>query len=385
VRIAYAVTRADAVGGATEHVREMARAMLARGHEAAIFVGGASGQAFDRLVESGAPVRGLRFLRRAVRPDRDVAAFVEMKAALAGFQPDVVSAHTAKAGWIARAACARLRIPCIYTPHGLPVGDRMPGASGAVFRAAERAASRWMRAMICVCEHERKLAAANAIAPPERLFVVRNGVRPITGELLADPGASPPRIVCVARFEPPKDHATLLRALAQITDLDWELDLIGDGPMEPACRDLAERLGIARRVRFRGYMRDVAAALAQAQVFALASNSEGLPRSVLEAMRAGLPSAASSVGGVPEALHDGETGLLAPSGDAAGFAAALRRLISDATLRLRIGAAARAVCEARFSLQRMIEETAAVYEFAVRDRKAFGPGISPPRHGGTEK
>ena len=68
MRIAYAVTRTDAVGGATEHVTEMARAMLARGHEAAIFVGGASGQAFDRLTESGAPVHGLRFLRRAV-PD----------------------------------------------------------------------------------------------------------------------------------------------------------------------------------------------------------------------------------------------------------------------------------------------------------------------------
>jgi glycosyltransferase involved in cell wall biosynthesis len=365
VRIAYVITRTDAVGGATEHVSEMARAMLARGREVTILAGGASGQAFDRLAESGAPMRGLRFLRRAVRPDRDLRAFLEMKAELAALRPDLVSAHTAKAGWIARAACAGLGIPCVYTPHGLPVGGRMPGASGRVFRAAERAASRWMRALICVCEHERELAIASGIAPPERLFVVRNGVRPISSALLADPGASPPTIVSVARFEEPKDHATLLRALAQTADLEWRLDLVGDGPMEPACRDLAERLGIARRVRFRGYLRDVGAALAQAQIFALASNSEGLPRSVLEAMRAGLPVAASAVGGVPEAVEDGRTGLLAPARDAAALAAALGRLILDAALRLSMGAAARTACEARFSLPRMIEETEAVYEVAL--------------------
>ncbi len=366
MRIAYVVTRADAVGGATEHVTEMARAMLARGRESGIFVGGGSGHAFERLAESGAPVRELRFLQRAVRPDRDLRALAETKAALASFRPDLVSAHTAKAGWVARAACARLGIPCIYTPHGLPVGDRMPGARGVIFRLAEGVASRWTRAMICVCEHERNLAIAHGMAPPERLFVVLNGVRPIAGDLLADPGVSPPRIVCVARFEAPKDHATLLRALAQLAALDWELDIIGDGPTESACRRLAERLGLSRRVRFCGYVRDMAAGLAKAQLFALASNSEGLPRSVLEAMRAGLPVAASAVGGVPEAVADGETGILSPAGDAAAFAAALRPLIADAALRLRMGAAARLACERRFSLQRMIQETEAVYDAVLK-------------------
>jgi glycosyltransferase involved in cell wall biosynthesis len=365
VRIAYVVTRTDAVGGATEHVTEMARAMLARGREAAIFAGGSSGPAFERLAESGAPVRGLRFLRRDLNAVRDLRAYLELKDELAAFRPDLVSAHTAKAGWIARAACASAGIPCIYTPHGLPVGGRMPGASGRVFAAAERAASPWMRAMICVCEHERRLALANRIAPPECLFVVRNGVRPIPAEMRAGPGVAPPLIVSVARFEAPKDHATLLEALALAADLEWRLDLVGDGPLEPACRRLAERLGIAPRVRFLGYRRDVGAVLQQAQVFALASASEGLPRSLLEAMRAGLPAVASAVGGVPEALEDGKTGLLAAPGDATAFAAALRPLISGAALRLSMGAAARAACEERFSLLRMIEETEAVYDAAL--------------------
>ena len=125
MRIAYVVTRADSVGGATIHVLEMARAMLQRGHDALVLIGG-DGPAGRRLAEEGVPVRPLRFLRRPVRPDTDLLAFCELTAALRDFRPDLVSTHTAKAGWIGRAACAWLGVPAIYTPHGLPVGDRMP-------------------------------------------------------------------------------------------------------------------------------------------------------------------------------------------------------------------------------------------------------------------
>jgi glycosyltransferase involved in cell wall biosynthesis len=213
----------------------------------------------------------LRFLRRALRPDRDLRAFLELTAALRDFRPDLVSTHTAKAGSIGRAACARLGIPAIHTPHGLPVGDRMPGPRGLLFQAAERVAGRWARAIVCVCRHERNLALAHRIAPARKLLVVPNGVREILEELRAQPGTSPPRtvIVSVARFEAPKDHATLLRALALVRRLDWELELVGDGPLLPACRALAGRLEIAGRVRFQGYSPDVAAVLARAQIFRL--------------------------------------------------------------------------------------------------------------------
>jgi glycosyltransferase involved in cell wall biosynthesis len=366
MRIAYVVTRADSVGGATIHVLEMARAMLQRGHDALVLIGG-DGPAGRRLAEEGLPVRPLRFLRRAVRPDTDLLAFFELTAALRDFRPDLVSTHTAKAGWIGRAACAWLGVPAIYTPHGLPVGDRMPGARGFLFPAAERVAGGWARAVICVCEHERKLALAHRIAPPRRLLVIPNGVREIPSELRASPGAKPARIgiVSVARFEAPKDHATLLRALALLAGLDWELELVGDGPLLPACRALAAQLGIAGKVRFLGYSPDVAAVLARAQIFALSSRSEALPRSVLEAMRAGLPVVASNVGGLSELVDNGGNGALVPRGDAEALSAALAGLIVDAPRRLQLGMAARLTYEARFRLEYMIEKTAAVYEMAL--------------------
>ena len=163
MRIAYVVTRADAVGGATIHVLEMAQAMLRRGHEVAVFVGGV-GEARDRLAESGASVHSLRFLRRAIHPVSDLRALAELTAALREFRPALVSTHTAKAGWIGRAACARLGIPVLYTPHGLPVGRRMRGLGSALFGLAERVAAPWADAIVCVSESERCVALARHLA-----------------------------------------------------------------------------------------------------------------------------------------------------------------------------------------------------------------------------
>ena len=361
MRIAYVITRADAVGGASVHVLEMARFMSERGHQAMVFIGG-TGPVAKRLERAGVPFHPLRFLGRAIRPVADLRALVELTAALRDFRPTLVSTHTAKAGWIGRAACARLGLAAIHTPHGWPMGGRMPGPGTLLFRMAERTAAPWARAIVCVCEHERQLAFAQGLARPDRLLVIPNGVRDVPEALRASPTGSPVRVVSVARFEPPKDHATLLEALALLRGLEWQLDLVGDGPGEPAARARAARLCISGRVRFLGAQEDVAAVLARAHIFALASRSEALPRSMLEAMCAGLPVVASAVGGIPEAIDDGTNGRLVPPGDADALAGALAELIGDACRRMRLGAAARVTYENRFRLARMAEKTAALYE-----------------------
>ena len=255
MRIAYVVTRSDSVGGASIHVRDMAQAMLARGHEALVLLGG-QGPVTAQLESAGVPYQQLRYLGRPVRPFRDVRAFFELTAALRDFAPDLVSTHTAKAGWLGRAASARLGLPSIYTPHGWPCGDRMPAVPRFFFGWAERAASRWGKLIICVSAHERELALERKLAAPGRLIVIHNGVRDIELEFRADPGRSPVRIVSVARLDKPKDHATLLTALANLQSLDWELELVGEGPLENGLRALAGRMGIAGRVRFAGYLPD---------------------------------------------------------------------------------------------------------------------------------
>ncbi len=365
MRIAYVITRADAVGGASIHVRDMAAGMLSRGHEAMVFVGG-EGPVTEQLKTTGVPFRPLRFLQRAVNPVRDARAFAELAAALAEYRPDLVSTHTAKAGWIGRAACARLGLPVLYTPHGWPFADRMGRARGMVFGAAERIAAKWAGGIVCVSHYERALALRWRIAGPEKLHVIHNGVRDVPASLRASPGSRPVRIVCVARLEPPKDHQTLLEALAPLRAMEWELELVGGGPTEQNARKLAATLGIGSRVRWAGYQPDPAPTLARAQIFALSSLSEGFPRSILEGMRAGLPVVASDVGGVGEAIASGVNGYIVPRQDSRALSEALGKLVKSDSERERQGAAARRMYEERFRFEGMFEKTVALYD-TLRD------------------
>jgi glycosyltransferase involved in cell wall biosynthesis len=313
------------------------------------------------------PFRSLRFLLRAIHPVRDLRAVSELTQAVREFNPDLLSLHTAKAGWIGRVVASRLGIPALYTPHGWPFGNRFSPLARYAFRFVERAASKGAAAVLCVCEHEKDLAVRLRVSDATHLRVIYNGVHDVPPELLAEPAASPVRIVSVARFAAPKDHQTLLRAMALIREQPWELDLVGEGPGEPRARSLARTLRIGDRVSFLGYQADPAAVLARAQVLVLSTRSESFPRSVLEAMRAALPVVASGVGGVPEAITDGANGLLVPPGDHTSLAGALSRLLGDGKLRQQLGLESRRCYEARFRFERMAEETMGVYrEFALR-------------------
>ena len=359
------VTRADSVGGASIHVRDLAGAMRDRGHDVVVLVGG-RGPVTDLFENSGVAFRSLRYLRRSLNPLRDLRAYSELIAVLRELRPDLVSTHTAKAGWIGRAAAAKLGIPSLYTPHGWPAGSRFAGPSAAIFVLAERAASRWGAAVICVSESEKHLALQHRLARADQLYVVHNGVRDVPPEFRASPECDPVRICCTARFAPPKDHATLLVALAALRARVWSLDLIGEGPERSRVRRLAQRLGIAERIRFRGYQPEPEPVLAAAELFVLSTRSEALPRSVLEAMRAGLPVVATDVGGVSEAVEHECSGLLVPSEDVQALAAAIDSLLVDPERRRRFGAAGREAFERQFRLEQTVERTLAVYR-AIMD------------------
>ncbi|HSW50727.1 MAG TPA: glycosyltransferase family 4 protein [Bryobacteraceae bacterium] len=360
MRIAYVITRADAVGGASVHVRDLARAMADVGHQVMVFTGG-EGPVTVQMARCGVPFQPLRRLQRSIHPARDLTAVAELTKALRRFGPDIVSLHTAKAGWIGRVAASRLSLPAVYTPHGWPSGARFSAPAGIIFRWAEKIMASRSAAIVCVCQYEKDLALRQRIAQPDRLRVIHNGVHDVSAELLCDSCVGPARIVSVARFESPKDHKTLIRALAMIRALDWQADLVGDGPLQPQVRALADSLGVGERIQFLGYQADPAPVLARAQIFVLSSRSEGFPRSVLEAMRARLAVVASRVGGVPEALEDGVSGLLTPPGDSAAMASALAALISDGGMRGKLATRARQAYEKRFRFERTARQTLSLY------------------------
>ena len=360
MRVAFVITRADAVGGASIHVRDIAAALVQRGDiEVKVFLGGTPGPVTEQLDSRLVQWELVPALSRAIHPIHDLRAVKQLTEALARFQPDLISTHTSKAGLIGRIAAHRLRIPAIYTPHGWTIGDRLSPMAGKIFTSVERFAAPYAARIVNVCEAEKQLALSNGVGTTKQMAVIHNGVRDISRELIATPGVrvKQPVITTVARMEQPKDHGTLLRALARIADLDWRLQWAGDGPMETLIRKHAAQLGLEPRIQFLGSSTRVEALLAQSQMFVLSSRSEGFPRSILEALRAGLPVAATKVGGVAEAVSQGNNGFTFPRGDAESLSQGLRLLIESPDLRGRMGATGRDRYESEFTFERMLEAT----------------------------
>ena len=360
MRIAYIVTRSDLIGGAQVHVRDLAASLLRRGHEAVVLTSG-DGPYVETLRATGVETITLQHLGAAIRPVRDLRALGEIHSVLKRVRPDLVSAHSSKAGILGRAAARLLRVPVVFTAHGWAFTPGIPSREAAVYRWIERMAAPLATRIITVSEFDRQLALSHRLASADRVVTVHNGMPDIPATLRADPGRSPVRLVMTARFEPQKDHATLFRALAGLKQEAWHLDLIGDGPLLPSAETMVGELGLGQRVRFWGQRMDVAERLAEAQVAVLITNWEGFPRSILEAMRAGLPVVSSAVGGIAESVRDGETGFVVARGDVEAVQGRLRQLLADPALRTRLGRQARARYERDFTLEHTVEKTLAVY------------------------
>ena len=383
MRIAYIVTRADPIGGAQIHVRDLAEAMQARGHAVIVLTGG-QGPFVDDLKTKGIETALLQHLTVPIRPLQDLRALREMRAALRGFGPDLVAAHSAKAGVIGRMAARLMGVPVIVTTHGWSFTTGVPRARAAVYRAIERITSPFAAEMtITVSEYDRQLALRAGVLSAERMVTVHNGMPDVPQSLRGTPDRHPPRLVMVARYGPQKDHTTLLHALARLRNLPWELDLVGEGPLMPQTQALSSSLGLDARVHFLGQRMDVDRIVAAAQVSLLVTNWEGFPLSILEAMRAGLPVVASAVGGVGESVRDGETGYLVPAGEAAPLTERIRMLLTDPARRTRMGAAGRAVYEREFTLDHTVSKTLAVYSGVLKRELHELSSVAPSRHVGS--
>jgi glycosyltransferase involved in cell wall biosynthesis len=155
-------------------------------------------------------------------------------------------------------------------------------------------------------------------------------------------------VVSVGRLALPKEPLTLVRALASLNGRTYSALLVGEGPHRQVVEAELAALRPAAPIVLAGNRDDVGELLARSHLFVLSTRSEGLPVTVLEAMAAGLPVIASRVGGIPELVVDGETGFLVAPGDPDGLAEAIDRLLGDAGLRERFGAAGRARVEAHF-------------------------------------
>ncbi|HEV8113992.1 MAG TPA: glycosyltransferase [Planctomycetota bacterium] len=362
MKILHVITTLD-VGGAEVHLLSQVRGQSRRGHTIRVLYLKGEGSLADELRGAGAgfvaragPLALLRSIRWAdlvhshlLKADMTTA----LLATLAGKRASLVaSKHNDE---------QVLKRPLVSRVHGwlgnLPV--RTIVLSDHVGRFVQEhgrlRAARIRRIYYGIDPTPFAAAAAAARADP----TARNALR-------ATFGFAPTDVVfiCVARFAPQKAHGDLLRALAEVADPRVRLLLVGDDPFGNGRREaeaLARELGLGPRAVFAGIRRDVPELVAMSDGFVMSSLWEGLGLVFLEAMAAELPVLATRVSAVPEVVIDGETGILVPPHDPPALARALARLAADPALRERLGRAGAARVQERFALERMVEETLAVY------------------------
>ena len=371
-RILYLITRPD-LGGAQAHVLALLRAGQVRRQQH--LATGSEGPLTEAARAIGATTHILPTLDNPLHPIRDAQATRDAYRLIRRLRPAIVHAHSSKAGLVARLAARLAGVPAIFTAHGWAFTEGAPQRRRMIAILSETLAASWSARIICVSRYDHDLALRYHVAPADRLVTIYNGIEDVSPGLLAAPTSSTTvGLVMVARLSPPKDAGCLIRAARGLAG-DWQISFVGDGELLAAAAQLADGLGLGSRVLFLGPRRDVPQILAGSHVFVLASNYEGLPISIIEAMRAGLPIVASNVGGVPELVTNGDNGFLVPRGDASALAEALQRLIDDPALRQRMGQRSRQRYLAEFTLDRMIRETERVYEQVLAGAGAEGCGL----------
>jgi glycosyltransferase involved in cell wall biosynthesis len=266
------------------------------------------------------------------------------------YKPDIVQTHGVKSHFLIRLLGVHRRYRWIAFQHGYTWPDFKMRLYNQLDRLSLPAADH----VVTVCQPFAS-AVRQLGVPAERISIHHNAVRPfvpssaeqvmqLRQDLAVPPGA--PVLLTVGRLSREKGHRDLVEALNVISRKDhgrqFYLVVVGDGPELDSLRHLAGALGIADRVIFAGHQSDIATYYTLADIAVLPSHSEGSPNALLEAMAAGLPVAATTVGGVPEIAEDNCTALLVQSRNPGALAKAIERLLDDEALRCRLGNTARA-------------------------------------------
>lgn len=362
MKIIQFITRMDVLGGAQMHVCELSKALAFDGHDVMV-LGAGTGELAEELTAHGITYQPLKHMMVPIHPYWDVRAFFEVRKIIKEVMPDMIALHSSKAGIIGRLVGKSLNIPTIFTAHSWSFAGESSWHKRKLFTLMEQWAGKLTNGVIAVSDFDYVEALEKHIVPIEKIQMIHNGIHDDQNETENPP--EPPsmvRLLMVARFAEPKDHDLLLRALKHVTIKNWHLTLVGGGPRLDHVKQLATSLGLTDRITFTGEDRDVTAKLKITDIFMLISKSEGLPLSIIEAMRDGLPIIASDVGGIKELIAHGENGLLIQKGDEAGLVIALNKMVADACFREQLGRSSRQKFMTQFIFADMYERTESFYK-----------------------
>jgi glycosyltransferase involved in cell wall biosynthesis len=349
--------------GGQSQVRYTVLGLRAIGHRAAL-VAHPEGELYRRMAE------GLDLIPLAPRHEIDLAAAWRLSRVIRQLRPDVVQAHDPHAVAMAATALA-ITAP---TPKPALVASRR-----VEFRIAHNSFSRWKYNQVdCFVANSgaiRDRLAADGIRAAV-IRVVNEGVdveriarlpaKNVHAELYLPTHS--PIIGNVAALVPHKGHHHLIDVAALVVrDVpDARFVIVGDGELRTALEQQIHHKHLERHVLLSGFRTDVLELTKGFDLFAMSSVSEGMCTALVDAMAASKPAVATTAGGIPEVMVDGETGFLVPPRDHRAMAQRIVQLLKDDALRARMGAAALRRARERFTVEKMVKGTAAVYEEVVR-------------------
>jgi glycosyltransferase involved in cell wall biosynthesis len=359
------VQKVAGISGSEAHLLSVLPLLRARGWDARMLVLHEDEPGAHRFAESLA-ARDVPVTRLRLRGDADPLALARLAARLGADRPAILHTHLVHADLLALPLGLALRVPVrVSTKHGFN-----PFRGSRAFAAADRAAARAAHVHVAISRGLASYLAETEGFDADAFEVVHYG---IAAGPEAPPPPAAPRLVAVGRLIPIKGLDVLLRAVAAARrDVPaMTLELAGSGPLEEELRALAARLGLGEAVRFLGQVAPAAPLYESALATVVPSRGEGFGMVALEAMERSRAVVASAVGGLPELVVDGETGLVVPPDDAPALAAALVRLASDPSRAAALGAAARRRALEAFPAERPAERLDAIYRAALaRSRRS---------------
>jgi len=375
IRVMRVITRMN-IGGPGMHVVLLTAGLNGGEFESVLVTGTVTDNEGDMTeFAQGMGIRPLVLasLRRQVHAPTDLRGLVGLRRLMKEAKPDIVHTHTAKAGFLGRLAARLSGVPVIvHTFHGHVFRGYFGPTETRVYVAMERLAARLSDVILTPSERVRKDLIDFRIAPPEKIRVIPLGL-PLDGlaestacrgmlrrELRFSPNQ---RLVgIVGRLVPIKRHELFLEAARRVADSlpDARFVIVGDGERRSRLEALARTLGIADRVCFTGWRRDLALIYADLDALVMSSSNEGTPVSIIEALAAGVPVVSTSVGGVPDVLRDGLFGRLVPAEAPQALAAAIIDTLENKPGPDRM--LAREWVRSRYNSDRLIGDMRVLYE-----------------------
>ncbi len=378
MRICHIITRLI-IGGAQENTILTCEGLRGLGHDVALLAGpetGSEGSLWPRAERGGYALERVDTLRRNVSPRLEWRCVRQLHRRLAEIRPDIVHTHSSKAGVLGRIAARRAGVPIIvHTIHGMSFNRTQAGPIRAMYAAAERHCARFTDALVCVADAMTAQAVAARIAGPEKFSTIYSGMetewydpaRHDRAAVRAAWGFGPDHIVVgtVARLFRNKGYEQLIPAMkiAAAHDASLRFVWVGDGAQRHTYESALREGGLSDRVHLAGLVApdDVPKLMAGMDILVHASQWEGLPRALVQALLMQVPVVSFDNDGAPEVVQPGQTGELVPLNDINALAGAITTLAADPDRGRRYAQAGRELCLERFSHKTMVDQIDALY------------------------